>query len=216
MMGNRIVEPPDIKRIFDKPGRCWTPDERVRVWEWLFEDAQLRYLLVFARRHLGGEATAEDAEEAWGNFCVKRLNPVIDNYDPAKGLRFWDYLQFDFKRFCWDEGERNRKRRRREEPLEPQIETEEGEFIEREFADDDENVAPQEALERKERQRAVRECVNQLLEGYRAVIVRCYFEEKSVAEIAEELGISTSNVKIRLFRARSMLAACLEEKEWAP
>ena len=52
-----------------------------------------------------------------------------------------------------------------------------------------------------------------LPEKYRIVIHLYYYEDYSVAEIAELLNLSESNVKIRLSRGRSMLKAKLEE-EW--
>ena len=35
---SKIETPSDIERIFDKPGCQWSLNERVRVWEWLWED----------------------------------------------------------------------------------------------------------------------------------------------------------------------------------
>ena len=215
-MSKGITEPPDIERIFDAPGREWRPEERIRVCAWLFEDRQLRYLLVFASRHLGHGATAEDAENAWGEFCLKRLDSVINSYDPAKGLRFWEYLLFCFKQFCWDEGEKIRKRRQREEPLIERVETEEGEFTELQIVDGDPKSNPEEAVLQKEEQLVVRKCVNELPLPYRQVVMMRYFEEMTVRDIAGVLGISVSNVKVRLFRARLQLAECLQKEGLAP
>ena len=53
-----------------------------------------------------------------------------------------------------------------------------------------------------------------LPEKYRIVIHLHYYEEYSVAEIAELLSLSESNVKIRLSRGRSMLKARIQE-EWS-
>ncbi len=58
---------------------------------------------------------------------------------------------------------------------------------------------------RKEMQACIREFVVQLPQDYRAVILLSEFEEFSNREIAQILGISLNNVKIRLHRARVML-----------
>lgn len=214
----KIAEPPDIKRIFDKPGRKWTPEERIRVKVWLHEDRQLGYLLFFALRHLGHGATVEDAEETWGEFYVKRLDASIDNYDPAKGRRFWNWLLFCFERFCHKKGKSIRKKRKREVPLETKSADEEVERLRVELVDEGPSVDPEEALEEQEELLAVRQamwkCMSELKPLYHTVVVIYYFEEKSVAEIAEELGISESTVKVRLYRARHQLAECLQQEGW--
>lgn len=50
-----------------------------------------------------------------------------------------------------------------------------------------------------------------LPEKYRLVIHLYYYEDYSVQEIARILGISESNVKVRLSRGRQMLKATLQE-----
>ncbi len=55
--------------------------------------------------------------------------------------------------------------------------------------------------------------VMRLTEKYRIVIHLYYYEEYSVKEISQILGISDSNTKIRLARGRAMLKEKLQE-EW--
>ena len=55
--------------------------------------------------------------------------------------------------------------------------------------------------------------VMRLPEKYRIVIHLYYYEEYSVKEISQILGISDSNTKIRLARGRAMLKEKLQE-EW--
>lgn len=52
--------------------------------------------------------------------------------------------------------------------------------------------------------------VNQLSPNHREVVRMLYYEELSVGEIAERLGIPPGTTKTRLFRARRQLAASLE------
>lgn len=55
------------------------------------------------------------------------------------------------------------------------------------------------------------EALNRLNKNYRVAIYLHYYEGYSVAEIAEMLGISESNVKARLKRGRDKLRAVLEK-----
>lgn len=55
--------------------------------------------------------------------------------------------------------------------------------------------------------------VMRLPEKYRTVIHLFYYEDYTVKEIAEILGLSESNVKVRLTRGREMLRKALKE-EW--
>jgi RNA polymerase sigma-70 factor (ECF subfamily) len=54
-------------------------------------------------------------------------------------------------------------------------------------------------------QHVVTAAVRQLPEDMRDVIARCYYQDKSVAQTAEELGIPEGTVKNRLFRARKAM-----------
>lgn len=58
------------------------------------------------------------------------------------------------------------------------------------------------------------EQVMRLPEKYRMVIHLFYYEDYSVREIAEILGLSEGNVKTRLTRARKLLKKALKE-EWS-
>jgi RNA polymerase sigma factor (sigma-70 family) len=208
-----IVEPPDISVIFAKPGRGWSPEERIRVIQWLHEPPQFRYLRTFAKRHLGPPATEDDAQDAWQEFCAKELHSVIQSYNPAKGVRFWGYLLVCLKRFCWAEGERIRRRRQQEQPP-PEVETADGSRIELEFADPDPYTNPEKALELKELRELLTQCINELPFPLRQVFVLYYFQEWPIKEIANHLKISEALAKVRLFRARQKLRDCLRKKGW--
>jgi len=57
----------------------------------------------------------------------------------------------------------------------------------------------------KQKEKILRQVVQQLKPKYRILIELRYFDELSYEEIAEELNISLANVKILLFRAKDML-----------
>lgn len=63
----------------------------------------------------------------------------------------------------------------------------------------------------KEEQEAVWKAVYKLLEQLRIVILLYYMEDFKVAEIAEKLSLSISNVKSKLMRARRYLKQELED-----
>ena len=68
------------------------------------------------------------------------------------------------------------------------------------------------ALETKEKQEMLLEQVERLPEKSRAVIHLFYYEEMSVKEIANSLGITEQNVKTRLSRARDQLRGIMGGK----
>jgi RNA polymerase sigma factor (sigma-70 family) len=60
---------------------------------------------------------------------------------------------------------------------------------------------------------AVQAALNQLSPKYRVPLVLYVYEECTVAEVAETLGLSISAVKMRLSRAREMLRQAYQEQE---
>jgi RNA polymerase sigma-70 factor, ECF subfamily len=69
-------------------------------------------------------------------------------------------------------------------------------------------------MERKETRAAVRECIEQLPENYRAVLKLRDIEELSTQEVAGMLAMTPTAVKVRLHRARQALSTLLR-KEYA-
>jgi RNA polymerase sigma-70 factor (ECF subfamily) len=100
----------------------------------------------------------------------------------------------------------SRMRRRKDrqylyESLEEQtMQTEEGEFMPRQFADW--RDIPSDVAERKEIKAAVRTALDMLPDKYRTVFVLRDMQHLSVAETATVLGITVSAVKTQLHRAR--------------
>ena len=64
--------------------------------------------------------------------------------------------------------------------------------------------SPQEAVELEEDRKVVHQVLRMLPPDYRAVMVLRHFQQLAYEEIAEVLGLSLSQVKTRLFRARKM------------
>lgn len=63
---------------------------------------------------------------------------------------------------------------------------------------------PNEVIEQQEERRVVRQVLHTLPPDYRAIMVLRHFQQLAYEEIAEVLGLSLSQVKTRLFRARKM------------
>jgi len=77
------------------------------------------------------------------------------------------------------------------------------EFLQAEQGDAD--TVTQTAVERSERKRIVHDALQELPDHYRRVVQLRDLKEKSTAEVAEELGLTEVNVRVRLHRARKRL-----------
>ena len=67
-------------------------------------------------------------------------------------------------------------------------------------------------MEQKERDDAIQECMSLLTPDESALLTLFYFEELSFKEISKITGISTNNLKVKLFRSRKRLALIMQEK----
>lgn len=76
----------------------------------------------------------------------------------------------------------------------------------------DKEAATDRKIIRKQRQKMVREAIDDLPEKYRKVIEMRHMEEKSYQEIADVLDLPLGTVKAHIFRAREMLYKALKEK----
>ncbi len=76
----------------------------------------------------------------------------------------------------------------------------------------DESAGTDRNIIRKQRQKIVRNAIEDLPEKYRKVIQLRHMEEKSYQEIAEVLDLPLGTVKAHIFRAREMLYKALKDK----
>jgi RNA polymerase sigma-70 factor (ECF subfamily) len=70
---------------------------------------------------------------------------------------------------------------------------------------------PESAVHEKSRSIVLRKCLSRLSPIQREIVELVYYHEKSVAEVAQIVGIPTGTVKTRMFRARSRIAELLAE-----
>ncbi len=79
------------------------------------------------------------------------------------------------------------------------------------LADADE--LPEEAAVRAERNDSLLRCVGALPEPQRAVVLLHYYQEMSVTDVAEALGVAEGTVRSRLHRARERLRRSWQREE---
>jgi len=93
-----------------------------------------------------------------------------------------------------------------------ELENEEGEGLP-EQADLSPEASPELQLERKETAELVSEILSGLSDGQRAAVSMYYYEQMSVGEIAEALGVSPSTVKCQLIRGRKKIEEAVRALE---
>lgn len=74
--------------------------------------------------------------------------------------------------------------------------------------------SPEELLISEEDQKQIISVIESLDSNYQDIIKLRFFEEKSIKEIAEELNLSVANTKVRIMRAKKVLAESLKNKEF--
>ena len=74
--------------------------------------------------------------------------------------------------------------------------------------------SPEELLISDEEQEKILSIIDSLETNYQDIIKLRFFEEMSIKEIAEKLGISVSNAKVRVMRAKNVLAELLKNNEF--
>jgi RNA polymerase sigma-70 factor (ECF subfamily) len=159
-------------------------------------------LLRLARRFLANDEDARDAlQDAFVNVYRS-----IDKFEAGAALSTWLHRIVVNSALM----KLRTKRRHPEEDIE--------DYLPR-FAEDGHQLIPSipwtenadTVLEREELRTAVRDAINKLPDAYRIVLQLRDIEEKSTAETAQILGVSTNVVKIRLHRARQALRTLLDE-----
>ena len=158
-----------------------------------------RALFVTALALLKNDA---DAEEVAQEAVLKAFKHIAGFRQEAK---FSTWLI----QICLNEAKMKLRKERRHlyESIEEGQQNDEGDYIPKDFADWRE--IPSEALEQKELRDALLRAMDRLPEKYRAVLILRDVQHLSINETARVLGISESNVKTRLLRARLQMRDAL-------
>ncbi len=69
--------------------------------------------------------------------------------------------------------------------------------------------APDVAAQKQDKSTIMRACIDELSTDHRAILDLVYYQEQSVSEVAEVLGIPENTVKTRMFYARKKLSELL-------
>ncbi|MFH6604850.1 RNA polymerase sigma factor [Maribacter algicola] len=67
-------------------------------------------------------------------------------------------------------------------------------------------------MERSDRKKVINECLDKLPGEDSMVILLYYYDELSLAEISEVIGVGQNHAKVKLFRARKRLATILRQR----
>jgi RNA polymerase sigma-70 factor (ECF subfamily) len=67
-------------------------------------------------------------------------------------------------------------------------------------------------IEAKEKQQAIKDCIELLPSEDSFLLTLYYFEELSLDEISKIVGLKPNNVKVKIFRSRKKLATVLKER----
>ena len=75
--------------------------------------------------------------------------------------------------------------------------------------------SPEELLISEEDQRQILTTIESLDTNYQEIIRLRFFEEKSIKEIADELNLTVANTKVRIMRAKKVLAELLKSNDFS-
>ena len=194
-MNDRQAEPSDV---IDAA----VPDAADREATAAFVRAHIGWMLQLARTYLRDSALAEDAvQNAFAKIFTR-----ADQFSGKSSVRSW------MRRIVINEALMILRKRRSL--------SEEGN-IERLLPEFDENdcrieerwsatPTPEQLLMTDETRRIVAEKISELPDAYRVTLLLRDIEERTTSEVAEALGLTEVNVKVRLHCARAALKTLLE------
>ncbi len=159
------------------------------------------WMLAVSRRILNNDAHAED--------CVQNaFSSIFNNLESFRGdsrLRSWMHCIVVNQALMLL---RSRKRRN-ESPIDDLMPL----FDENDCRVEDRWTTletPESLIQKSQTRETVLSLIDELPESYRVVLLLRDIEEMATSDVAEMLGLSESNVKVRLHRARSALKKLLE------
>lgn len=176
----------------------FVPQNVASAAKWLMAETRFAYLLYFCLLKLGRPATGTDAEETLQEFLHKSLQKVCRLHQPKKGS-FWTYFLKALQNECRRQSQRLRRRASRERPFH--------EGADRKYPSAALSTA--ELLDQGELRKRLERLGQELDERAWHAIQLHHFENRTVEEIAAQIGESVANVKVLLFRGRHELGELL-------
>lgn len=178
------------------------PDSTDREATSAFVRRHIGWMLRLSRNYLGDASLAEDAvQSAFAKIFTKG-----DQFEGRSSIRSW------MRRIVVNEALmvlRKRSSLREDNSVDPLL----PEFDQNDCRIEDPWVqapTPEQQLLSKEATHLVTDAIARLPDAYRVTLLLRDIEEMSTAEVAQTLGISQANVKVRLHRARAALKTLLE------
>ena len=178
------------------------------LWAWNFP-----FLVRLARRY------PKESPEGLIVSSFENFRRAVDRYDERQGVRFLSFCRLSLEGAMKEEYFRNKTYRERQvlslntpvaNPMDEELETID--------LTADESQGTPELMEERDRRHREREQIRRLLavvvltERQSAVIEKVYFEDKSQADTARELGITPTSVRDALQGARRKLKRALEKE----
>ncbi len=152
-----------------------------------------------AYRIMGEHGAADDATQEAFITAYQKL-------EQYRGGSFKAWLLRIVTNNCYDE-----LRRRQRQPLTPlKPELSDGETLENPYWIEDETATPEEETEQTELQQAIQQCINELDNKFRIVLVLVDVEGLDYESAAQAAGTPIGTVKSRLARARERVQDCLQ------
>ena len=159
------------------------------------------WMLAVARRVVGDSALAEDCvQEAFFNAFHK-----IRDFEERSSLKSWLHRIVVNQALMKLRARRNRN----EAPIDELLPAFDANAC-RVEGSWQYLATPEEIFEREDRRALIHAKINELPESYRQILQLRDIEELTTRQVAEGLGLSETNVKVRLHRARSALKKLLE------
>lgn len=191
---------PVIAQLEAKPGKDWTSVEREACRSWLisekWNDLQREVSLVVRT------SPADHRAGVMAAFLNGKLEPVLDGYEPGHN-GIWPYVVVCLRRHCWKEAQRLNL----EHKLTREVTPHEDEPTLLDACAPPPGTPPYWLLDKDLHDLAQREFAR-LRPSYRDPLLRRIYG-RSYKEIADELGLTVTVVKIRIFRGRQELRKAL-------
>jgi len=166
-----------------------------------FVESNIGWMLAVSRRFLRDNAMSEDAVQ---NAFVNIFR-ALERFEGRSTLKTWMH------RIVVNESlailrKHNRLKENSIEDLQPEFDDNGCRYEDRWAAFE----TPENMLQQSQMRDRIHDRINALPDNYRIILLLRDIEEMSTAEVAEMLGLSETNVKVRLHRARSALKKLLE------
>ncbi|MCD7907192.1 MAG: sigma-70 family RNA polymerase sigma factor [Clostridium sp.] len=161
------------------------------------------YRLTYKYAYFHAKSILHDDDEAWD--LVQETYIAV--YQHIDSLREERYVKSWISGIIFNLGMK-RLRKKRDLLLD-----EDKDFLFEAVEDGSIGISPEKALDSKETSAIVREVIDQLPALQKAAVIAYYFDEKTVAVIAEEAMCSENTIKSRLNYARKAMKDSIQKKE---